>query len=439
MITFISVKKIFGEFDYDVDLSNKIRIIIGPNGSGKTTFFKIVNAVLSKRHIDLYEFEFEKILIRTNKGNLSIEKTIFTNEQSEAIVNIKYCINDIEVGILEENELPHLSYFARQIPRLSRSRDYVYDIETKEVFTTEDKYLLIEKYANYLPNNFFSIPEAVLTFLENLNVTTIFTDRLQDKQILRGEMGSDLYQATSVEYCLNDIKKKISRYTTDYAEYSRKLDQQFPLEIVRVLNGDKASNLDFEIIEELSDIIGASREKLIKTGLFDINEDKDESYLHNEFDKMNQQTLIVLEKYFKTMKKKMDFLLPFSDKIEMILELFNKKIASSGKVCRTNYKEGFYIENKSKNNTIPFEKLSSGEQHEFIQLYSLIFEVSNGDVILIDEPEISIHVSWQRDYIEDLNKILNGRDNVKVIIATHSAQIVNNYWEDVLDLGAIDK
>ena len=57
-------------------------------------------------------------------------------------------------------------------------------------------------------------------------------------------------------------------------------------------------------------------------------------------------------------------------------------------------------------------------------------------VLLIDEPEISLHVAWQRTLMEDLNKIIGLKeDSLSVIVATHSPQVINNNWNDIIDLG----
>ncbi|UXC25999.1 ATP-binding protein [Enterococcus raffinosus] len=72
-------------------------------------------------------------------------------------------------------------------------------------------------------------------------------------------------------------------------------------------------------------------------------------------------------------------------------------------------------------------------------MYTLIFKVDNEDIVLIDEPEISIHVSWQRKFIDDLEKTLHDKKDTRVIIATHSVQIVDDNWDSVIDMGAVEK
>lgn len=56
--------------------------------------------------------------------------------------------------------------------------------------------------------------------------------------------------------------------------------------------------------------------------------------------------------------------------------------------------------------------------------YSLLFEIPEGSIVLIDEPEISLHIAWQRKFARDLQKIVELR-NLFAIVATHSVQIVS--------------
>lgn len=67
--------------------------------------------------------------------------------------------------------------------------------------------------------------------------------------------------------------------------------------------------------------------------------------------------------------------------------------------------------------------LSSGEKQLFLRALSLKFLEVNNSVILIDEPEISLHPQWQRKIIDVYRSI--GQNN-QLIIATHSPHIVGS-------------
>lgn len=81
--------------------------------------------------------------------------------------------------------------------------------------------------------------------------------------------------------------------------------------------------------------------------------------------------------------------------------------------------------------TLNYSNLSSGER----QLIYILLRValSNGDksktaIILMDEPEISLHLDWQEHFIKQLT-ILN--PDAQFIIVTHSPALIMNGWNDV--------
>ena len=87
---------------------------------------------------------------------------------------------------------------------------------------------------------------------------------------------------------------------------------------------------------------------------------------------------------------------------------------------------------------IPLSKLSSGEQEIIVLFYELLFEVPKGTLLLIDEPEISLHITWQRLFMEDLEQIVKMK-SVTVIVATHSPQMISGNRQRQIDLGELYK
>ena len=55
-------------------------------------------------------------------------------------------------------------------------------------------------------------------------------------------------------------------------------------------------------------------------------------------------------------------------------------------------------------------------------------------ILLMDEPEISLHLSWQVDLIDHIRKL---NENCQVIIATHSPSIVQKGWNDKVAIMAL--
>ncbi|MCB1193135.1 MAG: AAA family ATPase [Leptospiraceae bacterium] len=98
-----------------------------------------------------------------------------------------------------------------------------------------------------------------------------------------------------------------------------------------------------------------------------------------------------------------------------------------------------YIQFKTEDGKIlTLESLSSGEQQEIILIYDLLFKVNSNTLVLIDEPEISLHVAWQKEFLNDLLRIIR-LQKITVIVATHSPQIIDEHWDLVVDLEDISR
>lgn len=74
---------------------------------------------------------------------------------------------------------------------------------------------------------------------------------------------------------------------------------------------------------------------------------------------------------------------------------------------------------------IGFDHLSAGEK-ELIRLFSIATKATAGDVLILDEPELSLHFDWQQRLIDDL--LILGGGELQLIISTHSPAIVMHGW-----------
>ncbi len=81
----------------------------------------------------------------------------------------------------------------------------------------------------------------------------------------------------------------------------------------------------------------------------------------------------------------------------------------------------------------PIYSLSGGEQQLISKLFTLYIGRYKNQVILIDEPEESLHPSWQYR-IAPLYKKIADENNCQIILATHSPQIISSIPKDSLRL-----
>lgn len=72
------------------------------------------------------------------------------------------------------------------------------------------------------------------------------------------------------------------------------------------------------------------------------------------------------------------------------------------------------------------EESSSGEYHFISSIIGLLATVTDNSVVLIDEPEVSLHPNWQMKYINFLNKIFEKYNSAHFIISTHSHFLISD-------------
>ena len=72
-------------------------------------------------------------------------------------------------------------------------------------------------------------------------------------------------------------------------------------------------------------------------------------------------------------------------------------------------------------------QLSSGEKQILVILLTVLVEDNEHYVLFMDEPEVSLHIEWQKRLID---LILELNPNVQIILTTHSPAVIMNGWID---------
>ena len=143
--------------------------------------------------------------------------------------------------------------------------------------------------------------------------------------------------------------------------------------------------------------------------------------------------ILVMTLYVRNTEEKLQALEDLASRTRLLLENVNHKFRH--KTIRLDRENGFVA--TSDMGQIPLNSLSSGEQHEFVLHYDLLFRVPTNTTVLIDEPELSLHVTWQKRFLPDLLSIVELR-GFDAIVATHSPYIIGDKTELMVGLGDSD-
>ena len=216
------------------------------------------------------------------------------------------------------------------------------------------------------------------------------------------------------------IKEEIKNVVLRYSEVSSQLDSTFPKRLFNTTIG--ISREDY--LKELGDII-VRQEKIQDYKL--LNELK---YSSAEYTESYSQALRV---YLQDTKQKLEVFDDLINRLDLFTEIINSKL-NFKKIIISN--ENGLTVIKDDGTELDTSKLSSGEQQIIVLYYELIFGVKDKLTLLIDEPEISLHVAWQRELLKDFKKIIKMKnEELSLIVATHAPQVIDNNWDLVIDLG----
>lgn len=95
--------------------------------------------------------------------------------------------------------------------------------------------------------------------------------------------------------------------------------------------------------------------------------------------------------------------------------------------------QGFRVVSKKSGNMLPPQVLSSGEQHVLLLMCNTLASRGSPCLVLIDEPELSLNIKWQRRLVQTLLDCTSGSD-VQFIAATHSFELLSHYRDNVVKL-----
>jgi predicted ATP-binding protein involved in virulence len=151
----------------------------------------------------------------------------------------------------------------------------------------------------------------------------------------------------------------------------------------------------------------------------------------SEIESLSPIQMAILATDVQDMQKILEVYDEIYEKLALFLEILNERRLVFKKIS-IDLQKGFIITN-DKGEILSLTQLSAGEQNELILLYFLLFKIPSNSLIMIDEPEISLHIDWQHEFIQDMEEIIKLR-GFDVMLATHSPDIVNGRSELTVSL-----
>ncbi|MBN3925504.1 AAA family ATPase [Nostoc sp. NMS4] len=439
----ISVSGLFGIFDHTIPLNmdDRITVIHGPNGFGKTAMLRILNGFFNSRYSELRTIPFSNFCVKFNDS--SYIEIIKNTEHSETIDNnmvfnfyqqnldvLSFPLEQIKIRP-DTLDFP-LSVLDNCIPGLDRigPKTWLYN-PTEELLSLEE---VLERFNNLLPLNLKlqEEPDWLGKLKNNIHVRLIESQRLLNfvpnrRSKSDNRTSSMLSTVSAYSY---ELAKLMQDKFKEYGTISQSLDRTFPM---RVVKQQSSPDLTEEELRNQLNELEETRSRLIEVGLLDQDEDSEFQIQPQDIDESTKNALSV---YVEDVEKKLDVFTEIATKINLLKIIINNKF--SYKEINFSKDKGFvfkilYNSSLSDSKTLSPTDLSSGEQHELVLLYELLFKVQPNSLVLIDEPELSLHVGWQVQFLRDLQEITKLTD-LDILMATHSPDIIQDRWDLTVEL-----
>ena len=426
------ITKLWGYHNINLNFSNDVNILIGPNGSGKTTILHLLHSILSADLRGALDVNFDQAVIKLRS---------FTG-RSERTVKIDATSRKLSVG-QKKFDIDMIT-----IPDLF-SGSYMSLEKSNMISGSAIRGAFREK---IIPREFYDelialVPIVWLPVSRRLPVTKseeeqhTRTDPLESVDVRLRELLDGLSRYHSgLNALLSERYKEFEHQVLSAILYSKEHDQPNLIpassptkaEKEQLLGAFEAAGLLNEAMEtRIDEHFTAAEEVLKRIGKNPaILDDEDVLVLSligrtkamvgyaEELEKDREQIFAPLRRYEETVNS----FLNDEETINSFLDEKSVKVGENGELK---------IESPSHPNIDPFV-LSSGEKQILILLTQALLKVDEPVVYIADEPELSLHVLWQEKLLESLVK-LGGQ--IQVIVATHSPDIVGKFMDKIIDLG----
>jgi len=435
----IEIEGALGRFDIIQDFGEGVNVLFGKNGTGKTTLLHILANLLNGNYRRFAFIEFRNIQATLGDGtDIKISQTkdkkdsyvdVFVNGES---IREKISTNQVYDEELSMSDLVYRSNSPAYREKVIRARR----LEESEPILPSAYFpafrTMIEAWASVNAN------AALRDTSEVQNATTNFARELFGSFVPNLNYPSPLDIEREIS---SEIEAAILKVSRADREYFGELATSFFQSLSQYLNRSENDtiydeNEDSEaIIEEINSLINKLDEYPLKiapsitklrSSVSSIQLDAESKKLANEILNIYRDALrevvSVQEESFRGIEA-------YLNSVNSFLE--GKSLEISLPESRARRKSSIEIR-FDVGTTKPIRgirrALSSGER-QIVTLVYATTHMSKQQVVLIDEPEISLHVDWQRHLLKEMSEQLGDR---QVIVCTHSPVIGADYEDRVI-------
>ncbi|KIC29723.1 AAA family ATPase [Leisingera sp. ANG-S5] len=425
-LTSLAVENLYGSLKFDINFNERLNLLVGINGSGKTSALNVIDWLLAPNFgkIALTPFDCIRLALQKEGQEVKIEARETKSDEEDLFRRI---IISVEAG---ERKLEPID--------IKISGDHI------ERSFDEDYSLRLKPEKN---------EEETVSFLKGLRKPTA----VSLERTITAEVEENIYYEGS-KASARPGKKKITPlehiqdiFTQKYATYRQKArlnDSELKSKIfLTALHSPGTKGIERPEVQLAPESVEVLEEKVTRYLSASIKSEDVEKQVKMFFS------------YFKNLKEEIERNSPGSDdfaslvqsqfervdqlarafnefenknatafkEIDTYLKSVNKFLKDSGKFVFADDSRGQLVFDgigsidKSRTER-PIRMLSSGETQILILFALIAFEAPENSVFIVDEPELSLHPKWQMDFMDSFLDLCPAGS--QILIATHSPEIV---------------
>ena len=443
--------KLFGHKDISISFKNPTQIYIGENGMGKTTLLNSLYYLLSLKWEELTKIPFETVSIELNKKkydfhHIDIEAYIKHSDTSRHSGFSQYLSDS-----LKETDIDYIKGIIKGTNRIEKmhsvrnyliSKGFVINASTRfiydsviEMLSNRQNFQLFEEYSSKIKEEcpdllFFPTYRRIERNISSIlnNLINSYNNERPISRLLREEIDELSQSSDKIHYGMQDIDKKINEICEKIRTISREKLDALSIDILKTeIRGEylmERREFSNEDINKLKLILNRQhigledeeRERIWRL----LDERKIYDGNHKELLYLLGKLLVIYDSYEEYDKSIKEFAKTCNN------YLFEKKFVFDESSLRLELFRD--LENIEENDEdIALDKLSSGEK-QIISLFAEVYlkHLDKKFIFLIDEPEISLSIHWQRTLLPDIMK--SGKCELMLAV-THSPFIFDNNFE----------
>ena len=401
----LTVTGLWGRRDLSLNLHEDVNFLIGSNGSGKTTVINLIAAALSADFPVLDRVDFKRIEMQLSGADSPTIEIVKKAEQKSPLLSIGYKYRPKKGGAWKEFSLDEIE------SRLAY-RDWRF-----------------AAHHGRLPD-----PIEVLGIKVNLTWLSIHRGA-------PGRVKEDRSFESSVDIKLDQLSNSLTRL---FSQFKNKSDEQtarfqkslffalLPPDDWELETSVKGLDLDKErhALQEIFENFGVPKAHYLQS----LNEQFDRvkravdktSFTNADLTSLSAMWSIhrVVQEWGDLLKKQAEIVKPREDFLAVMNRMFTRKRLT---ISERNELKAVLADDR----VVGLPELSSGEKQLLIILGEALLQQKTPWIYIADEPELSLHVSWQEKLTENLRTI---NPRAQVIFATHSPDIVGHFDTRVFDM-----